>query len=88
VHPGFSGQKFIPAVLPKVEAARRRITALGTGADVSIDGGLTAETAVDAAAAGATFFVCGNSVFSGGSVAENLGQLRTSVEEGARRAVR
>jgi ribulose-phosphate 3-epimerase len=88
VHPGFSGQKFIPDVLPKVGAARRRLDAIGSSADVSIDGGITAETAGRAAAAGATFFVCGNSVFSGGPVAENLRRLRSSVEEGARDAVR
>ncbi len=88
VHPGFSGQKFIPDVLPKVEAARRRLDAIGSSADVSVDGGITPETAGRAAAAGATFFVCGNSVFSGGPVAENLRRLRSSVEEGARDAVR
>jgi ribulose-phosphate 3-epimerase len=88
VEPGFSGQKFRPEVLPKVEAARRRLRALGRSADVSIDGGISAETAGPAAAAGASFFVCGNSVFSGGSVAENLARLRAAVEEGSRRAVR
>jgi ribulose-phosphate 3-epimerase len=88
VHPGFSGQKFIPEVLPKVRAARARLDALGTGADLSIDGGVGPETAVDAAAAGATFFVCGNSVFGAGDVRENLARLRAAVEEGARRAVR
>ncbi|HKN07099.1 MAG TPA: ribulose-phosphate 3-epimerase [Thermoplasmata archaeon] len=88
VHPGFSGQKFIPEVLPKVRAARARLDALGSAADLSIDGGVGPETAVEAAAAGATFFVCGNSVFHGGDVATNLTRLRASVEEGARRAVR
>jgi ribulose-phosphate 3-epimerase len=88
VHPGFSGQKFIPDVLPKVHAARQRLDALGSPADLSIDGGIVPETAVEAAAAGATFFVCGNSVFQGGEVAENLRRLRSSVTEGARRAVR
>jgi len=87
VHPGFSGQKFIADVLPKVTAARRRIGELGTHADVSIDGGITAETAPAAAAAGATFFVCGNSTFVGGSVAANLARLRAAVEEGAAHAV-
>jgi ribulose-phosphate 3-epimerase len=88
VHPGFSGQAFIPDVLPKVEAAHRTAARLGTGLDVSIDGGIGPETAVAAAAAGATFFVCGNSVFAGGTVSENLARLRRSVEEGAARAVR
>ena len=88
VHPGFSGQKFIPEVLPKVRAARDRLDALGSTADLSIDGGVIPETAVESAAAGATFFVCGNSVFHGGDVTDNLRRLRASVEEGARRAVR
>ncbi len=88
VHPGFSGQKFIADVLPKVRAARQRIDRGGSAAYVSIDGGITPETAGDAAAAGATFFVCGNSVFHSGTVADNLARLRASVTEGARRALR
>jgi ribulose-phosphate 3-epimerase len=88
VHPGFSGQTFIPEVLPKIEAARARLDALGTGADVSVDGGINVETAAIAARAGATFFVCGNAVFDGRPVGENLRRLRSAVEEGARGAVR
>jgi ribulose-phosphate 3-epimerase len=88
VHPGFSGQRFLPEVLPKVATARRRIAEVGRSVDVSIDGGITPETAVPAASAGASFFVCGNSVFGGGDVGENLGRLRAAVEEGARHAVR
>jgi ribulose-phosphate 3-epimerase len=88
VNPGFSGQKFLPEALPKVRAARARLDALGSAADISIDGGVIPETAAEAAAAGATFFVCGNSVFHEGDVTENLRRLRSSVEEGARRAVR
>lgn len=88
VHPGFSGQKFIPEALPKVRAARARLEELGSAADISIDGGVTVKTAPDAAEAGATFFVCGNSVFTGGSVADNLAELRAAVDGGARRAVR
>ncbi len=88
VHPGFSGQKFLPEVLPKVEQARALVDRLGSEADVSIDGGVTAETAVGAARSGATFFVCGNSVFSSGAVGDNLLALRRAVEDGAQHAVR
>jgi ribulose-phosphate 3-epimerase len=87
VHPGFSGQAFIPTVLPKVTEARTRLREVGSRADVSIDGGITAETAVGAAQAGASFFVCGNSVFANGHVAENLAALRAAVDRGAARAV-
>jgi ribulose-phosphate 3-epimerase len=79
VHPGFSGQRFLPEVLPKVRESRRRLDALGSTADVSIDGGINAETARLAADAGATFFVCGNSVFSGGNVGSNLQALRAAI---------
>jgi len=88
VHPGFSGQEFIPEVLPKVRAARARIDRDGRFTDLSIDGGVTPTTAVAAAEAGATFFVCGNAVFAGGEVSANLDRLRAAVREGAERAVR
>ena len=88
VHPGFSGQAFLPEVLPKVTVARERLERLGRETDVSIDGGVTSATAADAARAGASFFVCGNSVYGTGSVGENLRRLRAAVEDGSHRAVR
>jgi ribulose-phosphate 3-epimerase len=88
VHPGFSGQEFIPDVLSKVREARQRIDRDGRPTDLSIDGGITATTAVVAAEAGATFFVCGNAVFAGGEVPANLRRLRAAIREGAERAVR
>jgi ribulose-phosphate 3-epimerase len=88
VHPGFSGQRFIPGVLPKVHRARAALDAIGSSADVSVDGGITVETARETAAEGATFFVCGNSVFAGGDIRSNLRALRHSIEEGANGAVR
>jgi ribulose-phosphate 3-epimerase len=88
VHPGFSGQKFLPEVLPKAREARARIERAGSDAYVAIDGGINDDTAADAAAAGATSFVCGNSVFHSGSVADALAGLRARVTEGAARALR
>ena len=87
VHPGFSGQSFLPEVLPKVRAARDRIDRAGLATDVSIDGGINATTAGAAARAGATFFVCGNAVFAGSDIGGNLRRVRASVDEGAGRAV-
>jgi ribulose-phosphate 3-epimerase len=88
VYPGFSGQTFRPEVLPKASRVRQSLDEVGSSADLSIDGGITIESAREAAAAGATFFVCGNSVFAGGDIAENLARLRQSVHEGALHAVR
>ena len=88
VNPGFSGQKFIPDALPRIRVVRERLDAIGSSADISIDGGITPETAVEAARAGATFFVCGNSVFGHGTIPENLSTLRSAVHRGAGSAVR
>jgi ribulose-phosphate 3-epimerase len=60
VHPGFGGQKFIDAVLPKVEAIRRR---LAPGQYLEIDGGIDTTTASRAVSAGANVLVAGTSVF-------------------------
>ncbi|HXQ94327.1 MAG TPA: ribulose-phosphate 3-epimerase [Thermoplasmata archaeon] len=88
VEPGFSGQSFRPEVLPKIRAARAALDAIGSSADVSVDGGITVATAPSAAREGASFFVCGNSVFVGGEIVENLRHLRQAVDEGAAGAVR
>jgi ribulose-phosphate 3-epimerase len=88
VHPGFSGQTFLPHVLPKLKQVRKAIESTAPATDISIDGGVTVETAPSAAEAGATFFVCGNSVFAHGDVASNLTALRRAVTEGARGAFR
>ncbi|MCI4342352.1 MAG: ribulose-phosphate 3-epimerase [Thermoplasmata archaeon] len=88
VRPGFSGQAFLPEALPKLRWVRTRLDEMGSAADLSIDGGVNAATGAQAAAAGATFFVCGNSVFGRGSVGENLGALRRAIDAGAADAVR
>ncbi|MGC2289646.1 MAG: ribulose-phosphate 3-epimerase, partial [Thermoplasmata archaeon] len=88
VQPGFSGQTFIPEALPKIRAVRERLDAAHSSADLSIDGGITTETAFETARAGATFFVCGNSVFGHGTIAGNLAALRSAVERGGGGAVR
>ena len=82
VHPGFSGQKFIPEAIPKIRSARTTIEREGLEVELSVDGGVTVETAPGCVAAGATFLVCGNSVFAHGSIPANLARLRAATEEG------
>ena len=87
VNPGFSGQRYLPGTSEKIAQARSMLGRLGSLADLSIDGGITLETARPAAAAGASFFVCGNSVYGSGEVPANLAALRRAVEAGAADAV-
>jgi len=60
VEPGFGGQKFMPEVLPKVQELRSLVR---PGTAISIDGGIGPDTIAEAAAAGATWFVAGSSIF-------------------------
>jgi ribulose-phosphate 3-epimerase len=63
VNPGFGGQKFIEAVVPKIRALRAEIDRRGLDCDIQVDGGIDAETAPVVIAAGATVLVAGSSVF-------------------------
>ena len=81
VDPGFGGQEFIEEVLPKLRRLRRLLDDAGSAVEVEIDGGITAETAPRSVQAGARVLVAGTAVFKDkGSIAENMGRLRKSVE--------
>ena len=67
VNPGFGGQRFIESQLGKVEAVRRMINKSGRDIDLEVDGGIDAETAPRAIAAGADALVAGTAVFGAGS---------------------
>ena len=78
VNPGFGGQGFIESQLAKIAAVRARIDASGRAIDLEVDGGINAETAPLAVAAGADVLVAGTATFSGGAAAyaENIRRLR------------
>src|SRR6476620_2319373 len=59
VNPGFGGQKFLTSQLKKIEAVARRVSKEGLDVQVEVDGGIDAQTAPQAVAAGATVLVAG-----------------------------
>lgn len=63
VNPGFGGQSFIEAMLPKIEKIRGWIEKQGLAIDLQVDGGVTKDNIGRAASAGANVFVAGTSVF-------------------------
>lgn len=63
VNPGFGGQKFIPAVLEKIQQARYMIDQSGREIRLSVDGGVTLENIQTIGNAGADTFVTGYTVF-------------------------
>jgi ribulose-phosphate 3-epimerase len=78
VNPGFGGQKFIEAVVPKIRALRAEIDRRKLDCDIQVDGGIDAETAPIVIAAGATVLVAGSSVFHapGGDYRSAIAALR------------
>jgi ribulose-phosphate 3-epimerase len=63
VNPGYSGQTFIPEVLPKVTAIRKRLDEVNPWALIEMDGGLTAETLPGAIQAGVQVAVAAYAIF-------------------------
>ena len=63
VHPGYGGQKFIPEVLSKVRTLDEERKAGRWNGRIEIDGGINAETAKEAKAAGVDTLVAGSYVF-------------------------
>jgi ribulose-phosphate 3-epimerase len=60
VNPGWGGQPYIESSTAKVARLR---ALLGPDVPIEVDGGIDAETAGETAAAGATLFVAGSSIF-------------------------
>ena len=82
VNPGFGGQSFIQAALTKLAELRRRIDSrISAGSQailLEVDGGINAEWAPSAIAAGADVMVAGTAAFAGGtkSYAANIRMLK------------
>jgi len=63
VHPGYSGQDFIPTVLPKAREFRSHIEEQGLNTLIQFDGGIDVETMPSALEAGGQVFVAATAVF-------------------------
>jgi ribulose-phosphate 3-epimerase len=82
VNPGFGGQEFLSPMLAKIAAVRRMIDASGRSITLSVDGGITPETAPRAIAAGADTLVAGTAVFTAPDYAAAIGALRGEGQPG------
>jgi len=76
VNPGFGGQAFLPSQLRKIAALRRMIEESGRAIALAVDGGITADTAPQAIAAGADTLIAGTAVFGAPDYAAAIAALR------------
>lgn len=78
VNPGFSGQKFMPDVVPKIQEAS---TVFGKRhVEIEVDGGVELSNAKLISDSGATVLVAGNSVFGQSDPELAMKKLRKTIE--------
>jgi ribulose-phosphate 3-epimerase len=82
VEPGFGGQSFMNDQLSKVKQAHEAILALdGERPWLQVDGGITLETIILAADAGADTFVAGSTIYRANSPQEMITSLRHAASD-------
>ena len=78
VQPGFGGQGFLPSSPQQIKAVREIIDESGRFVYLEVDGGINAQTAREAALAGANALVAGNAIFGAPNKAQALQEIRKS----------
>ena len=81
VEPGFGGQSFMPSTMRKLRTLSAAVKKSGLDVWLQVDGGITEETIVIAAEAGANTFVAGSSVFNAADPAKQIALLRAAATE-------
>lgn len=76
VNPGFGGQAFIRSVLPKMGELRASLPDI----DISVDGGVDGETAIDCAAAGCNILIAGSYLYRAPDMTAAIRDMRTRGE--------
>lgn len=80
VNPGFGGQTFIPATLPKIKRIRSMIDERGLATSLEVDGGIKPNNVGQVVAAGADIIVAGSSIYNPHvSIGEALSAMRAGV---------
>jgi ribulose-phosphate 3-epimerase len=76
VNPGFSGQKFLPEMLPKIRRVRELCDKRGINPIIEVDGGENPDTAAQAIEAGANAIVAGSAIFGSHDYATAITAIR------------
>jgi ribulose-phosphate 3-epimerase len=78
VDPGFGGQAFLPAMVPKIRRIRAMCVERGIDPVIEVDGGENAATVAMATAAGATAIVAGSAIFDSTDYKATIDAIRRS----------
>ena len=81
VNPGFGGQSFIEACLPKIQALRAMLDRRGGEAELEVDGGVKTSNIARIAHAGADVFVAGSAVFGSPDYTATIAEMKRLARE-------
>ncbi|HEY1169792.1 MAG TPA: ribulose-phosphate 3-epimerase [Verrucomicrobiae bacterium] len=81
VNPGFGGQSFIHECVPKIQQANSWRRDRGLRYRIEVDGGITYQTVVECAKAGADTFVSGTGLYGQPSLSKAIKKMRTLAEK-------
>ncbi|KAF0221298.1 MAG: ribulose-phosphate [Geobacteraceae bacterium] len=81
VNPGFGGQSFIEACLPKIHALRGMLDKRGLETELEVDGGVKTSNIDRISHAGADVFVAGSAVFGSNDYAATIAELKRRAKE-------
>ena len=81
VNPGFGGQSFIEACIPKIHALRAMLDKRGLETELEVDGGVKTGNIDRISRAGADVFVAGSAVFGTSDYAATIADLKRKAKE-------
>lgn len=81
VNPGFGGQSFIEACIPKIQDLRSMLDRRGCEAELEIDGGAKPSNVARIAHAGADVLVAGSAVFGSNDYAATIAEMKRLMQE-------
>jgi len=81
VNPGFGGQSFIEACIPKIHAVRAMLDKRGLETELEVDGGVKTDNIDRISHAGADVFVAGSAVFGSSDYAATIAELKRRAKE-------
>jgi len=80
VEPGFGGQAFLPATLPKIREAKEKVQKRRINLEIGVDGGINEKTAPLVVEAGVNALIAGSAIYGAKNVKRAIQRLRNSAQ--------
>ena len=81
VNPGFGGQSFIEAMIPKIKELKSIIDSKNLNIDIQVDGGIKPDNVGKVVKAGANIIVAGSAIFNSDNIPETIKLFRKNASK-------